>query len=325
MERTALDCARWLPRMEAVAILDQFARRDVDLEALWHRPFNSWHLRDTLGLADRGAASPRESWLRVILVEGGLPRPTTQIRVELDDDRCAYLDLGWEEFKVAVEYDGQEHHTSPADQQRDTDRREELRRRGWRVIAVRRDVIPGQIADLLHHVANALIECGWQPGPERTNHILRRIRAARRRSRFRLISHPPSPTHHAECRSDIRAHTSAGRSHRARGWRSARTPLGHPRWVGGGSVVRARRSGTRTGLASCAHAGRAPAPGWRRARTLVGRPHRAGGRRRAQMPARRRAGASDGRPAAVLAARHAVAVVGRSWRNVGPGRAVLCP
>ncbi|MFI7128332.1 DUF559 domain-containing protein [Nonomuraea sp. NPDC050153] len=191
MERTALDCARWLPRMEAVAILDQFARRGVDLDALWHRPLNSWRLRDTLSLADQGAASPRESWLRVILVEGGLPRPTTQIGVELGDDRLAYLDLGWEEFKVAVEYDGQEHHTSPADQQRDADRREELRRRGWRVIAVRRAVIPGQIADLLHHVANTLIERGWQPGPERTNHILRRIRAARRRSRFRLISHPP--------------------------------------------------------------------------------------------------------------------------------------
>ncbi|MEV1167813.1 DUF559 domain-containing protein [Nonomuraea sp. NPDC049784] len=190
MERTALDCARWLPRMEAVAILDQFARKGVDLEALWHRPFNSWRLRDTLALADRGAASPRESWLRVILVEAGLPRPSTQIRVELDEDRFAYLDLGWEEFKIAVEYDGREHHTAAADQQRDADRREEVRRRGWRVIAVRGDVIPGQIADLLHHVANALIERGWQPGPERTNRILRRIRAARRRSRFRLPSRP---------------------------------------------------------------------------------------------------------------------------------------
>ncbi|KAB8193758.1 DUF559 domain-containing protein [Nonomuraea phyllanthi] len=185
MERTALDCARWLPRMDAVAILDQFARRGVDLDALWHRPLNSWQLRDTLGLADRGAASPRESWLRVILVEGGLPRPVTQIRVELDDDRSAYLDLGWEEFKVAVEYDGREHHTSAVDQLRDADRREELRRRGWRVIAVRMDVIPGQIAGLLEHVANALIERGWQPGPERTDRILRRIRAARRRSRSR--------------------------------------------------------------------------------------------------------------------------------------------
>ncbi|SET31154.1 DUF559 domain-containing protein [Nonomuraea wenchangensis] len=185
MERTALDCARYLPRMEAVAILDRFARKGLDLEALWHRPLNSWQLRDTLSLADRGAASPRESWLRVILIEGGLPRPSTQIRVDLGDDHHAYLDLGWEAYKVAVEYDGQEHHTSPADRQRDTDRREELRRRGWRVIAVRRDVIPGQIADLLHHVANALIERGWRPGPETTTRILRNIRAARRRPHYR--------------------------------------------------------------------------------------------------------------------------------------------
>ncbi|WP_327589112.1 DUF559 domain-containing protein [Nonomuraea sp. NBC_00507] len=188
MERTALDCARWLPRMEGVAILDQFARKGVDLGALWHRPFNSWRLRDTLSLADPGAASPRESWLRVILVEGGLLRPTTQIRVDLDDDRHVYLDLGWEDFKVAVEYDGQEHHTSTPDQQHDADRREELRRRGWRVIAVRRDIIPGQIADLLHHVADALIERGWQPGPEGTTRILRGIRAARRQSRFRSVA-----------------------------------------------------------------------------------------------------------------------------------------
>ncbi|WP_043624446.1 hypothetical protein [Nonomuraea candida] len=48
------------------------------------------------------------------MVEGGLPRPTTQIKVELGKDRLVYLDLGWEEFKVAVEYDGQEHHTSAA-------------------------------------------------------------------------------------------------------------------------------------------------------------------------------------------------------------------
>ncbi|MGI5287246.1 DUF559 domain-containing protein [Nonomuraea polychroma] len=184
-ERTAIDCARWLPRVEGVAILDQFVRQGVDLDALWHRPLNTWRVRDTLSLADPGSASPRESWLRVILVEGGLPKPSTQIRVELDNDRHAYLDMGWEDFKVAVEYDGQEHHTSAADQQRDADRREELRRRGWRVIAVRRDVIPGQIADLLYHVANALIERGWQPGPEGTTRILRRIRAARRGRRWR--------------------------------------------------------------------------------------------------------------------------------------------
>ncbi|MEU4229702.1 DUF559 domain-containing protein [Nonomuraea sp. NPDC026600] len=179
-ERTALDCVRWLPRMEAVAALDQFLRRGVDLEALWHQS-TSWHLRDTLSLADQGAGSPRESWLRVILVDGGLPRPTTQIRVPLADDRFAYLDLGWPDFRVAVEYDGQQHHTSSADQLHDERRRAELRSLGWRIIAVRRDVFPGQTADLLHQVADTLIQQGWQPGARQTVRILARIRAARRR------------------------------------------------------------------------------------------------------------------------------------------------
>ncbi|TDE30095.1 hypothetical protein E1295_41280 [Nonomuraea mesophila] len=185
MERTALDCARWLPRMDAVAVLDRFAAKGVDLEVLWRRPLNSWRLRDTLGMADRGARSPRESWLRVILLEGGLPRPATQLRVELGDGRPAYLDLGWEEYKVAVEYDGRIHHTSPADQRHDGDRRKELRRLGWRVIAVRGDVIPGQVPDLLRQVADALLERGWRPGLGGTERIQRRIRAACHKTRYR--------------------------------------------------------------------------------------------------------------------------------------------
>ncbi|WP_162794755.1 DUF559 domain-containing protein [Nonomuraea lactucae] len=182
LDRTALDCARWLPRLEAVAALDQFARLGVDLDALW-RQAPSWRLRDLLGLADPGARSPRESWLRVILVDGGLPRPATQIRVPLTADRHAYLDLGWEPYRLAVEYDGQEHHTSPTDQHRDEARRDELRRLGWRVIPVRKDVVPARTAALLEHVANALIERGWRPAPDQTTRILSRIRAARRRRR----------------------------------------------------------------------------------------------------------------------------------------------
>lgn len=55
---------------------------------------------------DAGAQSPKESWLRMILVMAGIPRPQTQIPVP---DECgvvfAHLDMGWEEVKVAAEYD----------------------------------------------------------------------------------------------------------------------------------------------------------------------------------------------------------------------------
>ncbi|WP_143590674.1 hypothetical protein [Thermoactinospora rubra] len=180
IERTALDCVRWLPRPDAVAVLDQFLRRGLDIDTLIREVGSSWRLRDTLMMADPGAGSPRESWLRVVLVEGWLPRPSTQIRVPLGEGRVAYLDMGWEEFKVGVEYDGVEHHSSPTARLHDDRRREEIRAKGWRVIAVRRDARP---ADIVEHVANALIERGWRPGPERTRRILGYIRARRRRRR----------------------------------------------------------------------------------------------------------------------------------------------
>ena len=184
-DRTALDCARSIPKLDAVAALGQFCRLGVDLEALWHRE-TSWRVRGLLSLADPGAASPRESRLRVMLMDSGLPRPATQIRVPLSADRTAYLDLGWKDYKVAVEYDGQRHHTSQADRRHDEARREELKRQGWRVIAIRKDVIPGRTAELLQHVADALIQRGWEPGTAVTNRILSRIRAARRKPRLTL-------------------------------------------------------------------------------------------------------------------------------------------
>ncbi|WP_428340849.1 hypothetical protein [Mycobacterium sp.] len=68
-----------------------------------------------IDVMDAGAESPRESWLRIVLIKGGLPRPTTQIRVT--DGHClAYLDMGWEIPMIAVEYDGDHRrtcHTGP--------------------------------------------------------------------------------------------------------------------------------------------------------------------------------------------------------------------
>jgi hypothetical protein len=90
--RTAFDLGRHLPRQQAGARLDALMRA---------APFSAE--------VDAGAQSPKESWLRLLLVDAGLPAPTTQIPV-LDGYRVvALLDMGWEECKVAVEYDGDQH------------------------------------------------------------------------------------------------------------------------------------------------------------------------------------------------------------------------
>lgn len=81
---------------------------------------------------DAGAQSPRETWLRLILVDGGLPRPQTQIPVyDGPGNPFAYLDMGWEEIKVAAEYDGEEHRASSRRYNWDLRRAERIQRQGW--------------------------------------------------------------------------------------------------------------------------------------------------------------------------------------------------
>ena len=60
-------------------------------------------------LMDAGAQSPKETWLRLLLISGGFPRPQTQIPLYDNGYPFAHLDMGWEDIKLAVEYDGDQH------------------------------------------------------------------------------------------------------------------------------------------------------------------------------------------------------------------------
>ncbi len=147
--RTALDLGRHLPRGLAVAHLDALSRATgvTAGEALAARRPKSRGLRRStvaLELMDAGAESPKESWLRLVLIDGGLPAPTTQIRVG-DDTSVAFLDMGWEAAMVAIEYDGEQHRTDRRQYARDVRRSEMLRDLGWWVIRVIKEDHPAVI------------------------------------------------------------------------------------------------------------------------------------------------------------------------------------
>jgi hypothetical protein len=85
--RTGFDVGRRLPLVEAVVAIDaMLAARLITRDRL--RAFaadrDRWpglaRLRTVLGLADRGAESPMETRLRLLMIAGGLPRPVTQSR-----------------------------------------------------------------------------------------------------------------------------------------------------------------------------------------------------------------------------------------------------
>jgi hypothetical protein len=158
--RTVLDLACWYPSMTAVAAIDALARAtdvklaDAELLAARYRGRRGIGCaRVSLDLVDAGAQSPKESWLRLVLVQAGLPRPQTQIPV-LDEfgSAIAYLDMGWEDVKVAVEYDGEQHRSDRSQYNWDIRRLERLHRRGWRVVRV---VASDRPADIVRRVRAA--------------------------------------------------------------------------------------------------------------------------------------------------------------------------
>jgi hypothetical protein len=157
--RTAFDLARRGNRRRGVADLDALANatrfnvNDV-LRVAGAHP----HLRGVrrvpamLKSVDAGAQSPRETYLRLDLIDAGFPTPTTQIPVARPGGRWYYLDMGWPDIQVAVEYDGEHHRTSRIAYSIDAERQDFLMSLGWIVVRVLAD---HRRADIITRVRRA--------------------------------------------------------------------------------------------------------------------------------------------------------------------------
>jgi hypothetical protein len=154
--RTALDLACRYRLGKAVSAIDSLARathvKTADVALLAERYGGRRGIRQArtvLDLVDPGAESPRETWLRLLVIRHGFPRPQTQIPVYDESGAVvAVLDMGWEEIKLALDYDG-EHHRNPIQFNKDIRRHDEITELGWSDIRVTsRDTEGGIIARL---------------------------------------------------------------------------------------------------------------------------------------------------------------------------------
>ncbi len=143
-QRTAFDIGRRgtiglaVARLDALAAATDFKVRDVEQLAGKHRHTRGLRqLRVALDLLDAGAQSPKETWLRLLLINAGFPKPRTQVPVLGADGFPRYfLDMGWEDMMLAVEYDGEQHWTDPWQFARDVERQEYVAEVGWTVVRV---------------------------------------------------------------------------------------------------------------------------------------------------------------------------------------------
>ena len=166
--RAGFDLARHLLGGTAVAHLDALARATritkqelIGLVDRYPGARGNKRARLLIDLMDPGAESPKESWLRLVLISAGLPSPTTQIRVT-DGQYVAYLDMGWEDPMVAVEYDGDHHRLDRGQYVKDVRRAEMLERLGWFVVRVIKEDRP---RDIIERVSRALARRGHVASP----------------------------------------------------------------------------------------------------------------------------------------------------------------
>jgi hypothetical protein len=164
--RTAYDLGRHLPRGEALTRLDALKRATAFLDnevaelARQHKGARGTRqLLELLPLVDLGAASPQETRLRMLFLDAGFPRPATQIAVYAGRRTpLRTLDMGWEEFMVAAEYDGEQHRTNRTQYVKDQRLMPKVARLGWAVIRVLKEDRDEEILDRTYA---ALVRRGW--------------------------------------------------------------------------------------------------------------------------------------------------------------------
>ncbi|WP_228032324.1 hypothetical protein [Mycolicibacterium sp. P9-22] len=163
--RTAFDIGRCLDRHEALARLDALQRatlfRPAEVLTLAERYRGARglkQLRALLPLVDGGAASPQETRLRLLLLDAGFPDLTTQITVVSGIRPLRKLDMVWEDYKVAAEYDGGQHQTDRYQYLKDLRVLPQVERMGWTVLRVIKE---DSDAEILIRTYRALVARGW--------------------------------------------------------------------------------------------------------------------------------------------------------------------
>jgi hypothetical protein len=141
--RTFVDLAAVLSLADLAAVGDAAMRR-------WHMTPEELHrvivrrlrypgkvkARHVAPLLSARSESPQESRLRMSIVGDGLPEPSVNLDVRDDSGEfVARCDLGYEEWKIAIEYDGAIH-ASRKRRYLDATRRTLLREHGWYVVEV---------------------------------------------------------------------------------------------------------------------------------------------------------------------------------------------
>ncbi|MFC9773209.1 MULTISPECIES: endonuclease domain-containing protein [unclassified Pseudarthrobacter] len=170
--RTWLDMARILPLNDLVALGDELIRMPrpafegraeaytsiSDLKTLINRHSNLQGIvraRQALDLMRVGSDSAPETFLRLGILDAGLPDPELQVRLRQGDSRSPSADLGYRRCRIAIQYDGGHHLQEP---QRLSDRRRNraFEAAGWTVLVFDKADHEDNFTTAIKHIKRAI-------------------------------------------------------------------------------------------------------------------------------------------------------------------------
>ncbi|WP_306736166.1 hypothetical protein [Arthrobacter sp. ZGTC412] len=177
--RTWLDMARLLPLHHLVAMGDELIRSPrPDLEGREHphssvdslRAMIARHpnlqgvvrARQALELMRVGADSVPETFLRLAMLDAGLPEPELQLSLRPGDARSPSADLGFRLRRVAIQYDGG-HHLQEPQQLSDRRRDKAFEAAGWSVIILDKADRDDDFATAVRRIKRALRSSAVNP------------------------------------------------------------------------------------------------------------------------------------------------------------------
>ena len=169
--RTAFDIGRRTQRLLAVQRLDALANAtdlkttDVDAVIARHKGARGIRrLRRILSLVDGGSESPRESRTRFVLIDAGLPKPETQIRVSTSTGTSSAAST-WAGESGSSQSSTTVRSTGPILSSAVATSRDslELADCGWIIVRVSNEMLRHLQGTLVARVVAALRSSGWSP------------------------------------------------------------------------------------------------------------------------------------------------------------------
>ncbi|BBZ68422.1 hypothetical protein MINS_38510 [Mycolicibacterium insubricum] len=161
---TAVEVACSLPRPRALATLDAALRSKTCDRAGLEAAADAQRgrrgiavVRGLIPLASPVAESPMESEARLVMIDGGITDFVEQHEVIGRDGRLWRVDFALPECKLAIEYDGFDHHKSPADLAHDREKDNALREAGWTVLHITADDVRRQPEVMLRRIRRHLV------------------------------------------------------------------------------------------------------------------------------------------------------------------------